>query len=194
MAHNVLAPRTSKAGIIGMACLVCVAAVEARAQTAGETRSDASRGPGNVPLGAASLHWLSPSPSPVSRAALYEPALGPARSKTFEPSIVTRQQGEGLAQWKAKVDAAQKRRRSGVTYVLVGTGVAVASSVLGVATASLPVYLIGGLGGSALMIYGGVTWISANDQIDELDREGRMKGYLSQTGGAQWRVALSIRL
>ena len=88
-------------------------------------------------------------------------------------------QKPGEEQWKAKLLEAQQRRSSGITWFAVGLGGGTLLTIVGISTLSVPLYLVGGLGGSVATVYGIVVWVSANDDIDNLKTEGQMKGYMS---------------
>lgn len=109
-------------------------------------------------------------------------------------------------EWQKKLGDAQVKRSRGLRYTWFGVGgVLVGSIVAGASGSSYDYYLgrrnsagfaIGAvmiLGGAGLSGYGLYNWIKSSDEIDNLDREGRLKGYLSllpERGGA--RVAMTF--
>lgn len=112
-------------------------------------------------------------------------------------------------EWQKKLAGAQAKRSRGLTYAWFGLGgVVVGSVVVGASTSPFyvsPFYSDSGnsaglaigtvlvLGGAGLSGYGLYNWYKAGDEIDNLDREGRLKGYFSflpERGGA--RVAMTF--
>jgi len=54
--------------------------------------------------------------------------------------------------------------------------------------------MMGGLGGAAIIGYGGWKYTSARDEIEDLDREGRTKGYLTLTPLHDKGVRLAVHV
>jgi len=81
--------------------------------------------------------------------------------------------------WRERFESANSRRKRGILYGVAGLGAAAVASSVGISSGSVPVYTLGGLAGSALAVYGLVTWIDGEGDVDELEREGRLKGYIS---------------
>lgn len=114
----------------------------------------------------------------------------------------------GFTEWSAKLDSAKARRNSGKKVFWIGLGIAtVVPVVAAVAITTDPLdpdtgnaanalTLVGLLGGTAMGVIGGIKWHNASEEIDDLDREGRIKGYLTlapapRGNGAQ--LALTLR-
>lgn len=106
----------------------------------------------------------------------------------------------GFAEWSTKIELAKHRRESSKLLFWIGLGTAVVVPFLGLAVhsgdggASNAIAVIGGLGGAGLATYGGLKAKGAAEEIDDLDREGRTKGYLTHAPRARGlEVAFSWR-
>jgi hypothetical protein len=94
------------------------------------------------------------------------------------------------ADWNNRLEDAQERRKRGLRLVLYGIGAAGAGTVVALTVAGSSdtvgglragsaIAVISSLAGGGLATFGAFKWFSANGDIDDLDREGRAKGYLS---------------
>jgi hypothetical protein len=125
--------------------------------------------------------------------------------RSFASALLQQPAPGDKAAWQKKLDDAQSRRRRGQRYVFIGIGVAVVGSVIVGAAgpdyilledSSSGLRIVGALtavGGAGIFWYGVYNWVKGADEVDNLDREGRAKGYLSlipTKGGA--KVALNF--
>jgi len=105
-------------------------------------------------------------------------------------------------EWQRRLEAAQDRRHAAKRLVLYGLGISGAGVVLAIAgsgdaldpnTGLVTLGAVASLAGGGVCIFGGYGWLSANGDIDDLDREGRMNGYLTlrpMRGGMQLAAVL----
>jgi hypothetical protein len=112
----------------------------------------------------------------------------------------------GFNEWDGRLESAKTKRGKGLRLIVIGTGIGVVGPLISVAlisnsgsysgvSAGATVGLITMLGGLGTAGYGAWTWHSAKEQIDDLDREGRMKGYLTLApipGGALMSAQLTF--
>ena len=117
---------------------------------------------------------------------------------------------DGFTEWQARLDRAKSARRNARNTMLIGAGIMAAGVVVGILVtgtsvdeignlegspkSGLAVTMIGGLGGAAVMGYGGWKYVSARDNIEDLDREGRTKGFLSVVPLPEKGVRVALRL
>ena len=101
----------------------------------------------------------------------------------------------GFDAWNGRFELARAKRGKGVRFILIGAAVATVGPLIGAAmisesgtTGGSAFALITTMGGIGTLGYGGWTLYSARQEIEDLDREGRIKGYLTLApipGGAQ---------
>ncbi len=109
----------------------------------------------------------------------------------------------GFAEWMGKLEAAKDRRKSGRTLFWSGIIVGTVVPIIGIAAGSTGttaggksyvfLTLTGLVGGGGLATYGGYKAHKASEDIQDLDREGRIKGYLSRNRTSGVRLAIAIR-
>lgn len=92
--------------------------------------------------------------------------------------------------WNLRLEDAQQRRKKGLRLVIYGVGIATVGTIVGVTMiqgsdsyggvqSGSAIGTFSSLGGGALATWGAFRWFGANSAIDDIDREGRQKGYLS---------------
>ena len=146
----------------------------------------------------------SPAPPvvPTSQTTLIEP-----KPKLVIPTFPNRPANTtgklpGFTEWSVQLERARAERGKGIRFMLIGGATVVVAPLIGGAISSAGdgtpgtvLTLMATLGGTGILGYGGFTLYKAREEIEDLDQDGRIKGYLTlgpvPGGGAQ--VALNIR-
>lgn len=127
------------------------------------------------------------------------PSAAAAEESKLEINLASIQVGTqkpGFDEWNGRIQAARSRRTRGSRIVMAGVGVIVLSNFVGGSSeGGLKAQLAVSLIGAAVTGYGGYLWHTARQRIEDLDLEGRTKGYLSLAptrGGAVATYAYSF--
>lgn len=100
----------------------------------------------------------------------------------------------GFDEWNSRLEQTRVKRGRGMKFALIGIGTTVVGPLIGGSTGSPSFVYLLALGGTGITVYGGWTWYSARQEIEDLDQEGRIKGYLTfvpTDGGV--RLAMNFR-
>lgn len=81
--------------------------------------------------------------------------------------------------WLGQIEETRKKRDRGLLIGVGGLGGGILIASLAGSKGSVGGAVFGGLAGAAAAGYGGWTYVRAKDRLDDLDREGRAKGYVS---------------
>ena len=144
----------------------------------------------------------------------HETVLSSGTVLALAPSVAALEQDNAKAktEWQARLKQAQARRSRGLRNIFVGVGTSTLGGIL-VMTGrpSISVDRFGNihdggkgrrtlgfltiLVGSGVSTYGGYHWLKGADEVDNLDREGRMNGYISlvpTSGGVYASATISF--
>lgn len=121
-----------------------------------------------------------------------EPAQAPMRLAAQQAPAASK---PGFAEWNNRLELAKAKRGKGIKFILIGLGTTVGGSAVLSRSSSPGLIQVVAMSGMGVAGYGGWTLYKAKQEIEDLDREGRMNGYLTLApipGGAQMSARLTF--